>query len=297
MTWLLALASLCVSLPGADGPATLRAAGVTRLCDETTLASREPLPVPGVTARPGLASPTRIPWIVASGWRFMRHPQRQYVYDVPAGKGPLAVAEAFAYGVDAAVKIDRAEISAVATLLTFLERLPAADLPAVADLGIVDDGSAVVGEVMNLFARRNLLYEVVSSPSPRFKINVALGTPDYPREDAADPSAFALKIRRQLGDSERSLRVFGSEVVIGRLTAARGRARLHLINYGGRDIQGLRVHVRGMFPHGNGHSAEEGRFALQDHSTADGATEFSIPRLVTYAVIDLDASPTPGRPD
>lgn len=297
MTWLLAIAALCVYTPGADGVSRLRAAGMSRVCDEATLASREALPVPGVTARPGLASPTRIPWIVASGWRFVRHPQRKYVYDAPAGKGPLAVAEAFAYGVDAAVKIDPADVNPVAQLLKFLEGLPAAELPAVADLAIVDDGSAVVGEVMNLFARRNLLFDVVSSPSPRFTINVELGTPQYPRDEAADPSAFALKIRRLLTDDRRSLRVFGSEVVICRITATAGRVRVHLINYGGREIEGLRLRVRGNYPQGEAHVAGIGRAALQDHVAADDATEFSIPRLGTYAVIDLTGSATRGRPD
>ena len=36
---------------------------------------------------PGLASPTRSPWIVANGWRFARQPRPKFVYDLPAGKG------------------------------------------------------------------------------------------------------------------------------------------------------------------------------------------------------------------
>src|SRR5439155_7598300 len=119
-----------------------------------------------------------------------------YVYAVPAGKGALAMAEAFAYGADAALKIDPEDLGSVGAMLTFLEGLPAADLPAVADLAVVDDGSAVTGEVMNLLARRNLLFEVVRSPAARFRINVVLGGNEYPREEAADPSAFALTARR-----------------------------------------------------------------------------------------------------
>ena len=34
-------------------------------------------------------------------------------------------------------------------------------LPAMANIGIVDDGSDETGEVMNLMARRNLLFRVV----------------------------------------------------------------------------------------------------------------------------------------
>src|SRR5258708_29327311 len=130
-------------------------------------------------------------------------------------------------------------------MLTFLEGLPAADLPAIADLGVVDDGSAITGEVMNLLARRNLLYQVVKAPSATFRLNVAMGSRDYPVADAADPTAFALKIRRQLTDDQRALRAYGSEVVIARLTGGAGRIRLHLINYGGRGIEGRPAPGRG----------------------------------------------------
>ncbi len=87
---------------------------------------------------------------------------------------------------------------------------------------VVDDGSAVTGEVMNLLTRRNLPFRAVRAPSPDYRINIAIGTPEYPQADAANPSTFALKIRRQLTDDQRTLRVFGSEVVICRLTRRRG---------------------------------------------------------------------------
>jgi hypothetical protein len=143
---------------------------------------------------------------------------------------------------------------------------------------------------MNLLARRNLLYQVVKAPSARFRLNIAMGSREYPIEDAADPSAFALKIRRQLTDDQRTLRLYGSEVVIARLTGDAGRIRLHLINYGGREIEGLRLRVRGAYGTGDAYVAGTGRVALQDHVVADGATEFSLPRMATYAVIDLTAA-------
>jgi len=287
---LLALVLPCVySTADAGTRASLETAGVERICADSDLAGREALPAPGTAARAGVASPTRAPWIVASGWRFIRHPDAKYVYDVPAGKAALAAAEAFAYGADAALKIDPADLRSLGEMLKFLGALPPADLPAVSDLAIVDDGSEIAGEVMNLLARRNLLFEVVPAPSPRFRINVRIGTPEYPREEAADPSAFALKIRRQLTDDQRVLRVYGSEVVICRLTADAGRARLHLINYGGREIEGLRIRVRGAYRNGEARVAGVGRLALEDQIVASGATEFSLPRLTTYAVIDLVA--------
>jgi hypothetical protein len=287
----LALSLPCVySAADADNRARLKAAGVTHVCSDADLASRERLEVPGIQARAGVASPTRSPWIVANGWRVMRRPNAKYVYDVPAGKAALAAAEAFAYGADAALKIDAADLASAGAMFTFLERVPSVDLPAVADLAVVDDGSAITGEVMNLLARRNLLFQVVQAPSSQFRINVAVGSREYPREEAADPSAFALKIRRQLTDEQRSLRVYGSEVVIARLTGAAGRMRLHLINYGGRELEGLRVRVRGAYRGDEALVSGAGRLKLEDAVVADGATEFTLPRLTTYAVIDLNAA-------
>ncbi len=277
----------CVWTQDIESRGTLEAAGITRLCNEAELAPREALPTPGVVARANVASPTRSPWIVANGWRFIRHPERKYVYDVPAGKAALAAAEAFAYGADAVLKIDPTDAGNLGAMLRFLEELPAADLPLLADLGVVEDGSAVTGEVMNLLARRNLLFQVVPAPSSRFRINITMGAPEYPAEEAADPNAFALKIRRQLTDEQRSLRIYGSEVVICRLTGDPSRARLHLVNYGGREIEGLRVRLRGAYRSGEAHIAGAGRLALQDHIVAGGFTEVSVPRIATYAVIDL----------
>ena len=286
MTSLLLL--LCVYAAGGnDIRSSFESAGIKRICAETDLASRESLPVPGITARANLASPTRIPWIVANGWRFTRNPGGKYVYELPAGKAVLAAAEAHAYGVDVALKIDPSDAGPLGAMLTFLEGLPAGNLPVIADLAIVDDGSAVTGEVMNLLARRNLLYHIVTASSPRSPITITIGSPQYPREEAADPSAFALKIRRQLTDDQRTLRVFGSETVICRLTGDERHARLHLINYGGRDIEGLRIRIRGSYSSGTSHVVGVGRLPLQDHFIESGTTEFSVPRLTTYAVVDL----------
>jgi len=283
-----AIKRLCVAPERAD---SWRAAGFTvTAVSEAELTSREALPSPGIAPRAGLASPTRSPWIVANGWRFTRQPGAKYVYDVPAGRAALAAAEIFAYGADAVLKIDPADVGSLGEMLTFLEALPVVDLPAMSDVAIVDDGSAITGEVMNLLVRRNLLFRVLKPQSPRLEGTIVIGTPAYPREEAADPSAFALKIRRQLTDERRTLRVYGSEVVIGRLTGDAVRARLHLINYGGRDINGLGIRLRGTYADGEAHVAGAGRLPLQDHTVAGGATEFSVPRIVTYAVIDLRAS-------
>jgi len=306
---LLALALPCVYWPGGiESRATLEAADIKQICvtpdradswraagftvtplTDAELAARERVASPGTTPRPGVASPTRAPWIDANGWRFTRRPAAKYVYDVPAGKAALAAAEAFAYGADAVLKIDPADVASFGRMLAFAAALMPADLPPVADVGIVDDGSTLTGEVMNLLARRNLLFQVVQAPSSRFPITIRIGTPEYPREEAADPSAFAQKVRRQLTDERRALRVYGSEVIICRLTADAGRARLHLLNYGGREIDGLRIRLRGTYADGEAHVAGAGRLALEDRVVSGDTTEFTIPRITTYAVVDLRA--------
>src|SRR5262249_60245588 len=94
---------------------------------------------------------------------------------VAAGKATLAAAEAFTYGADALLKIDPADETSLGAMLAFLEGLPPVDLPPIADLAIVEDGTAITGEVMNLLARRNLLYEIVKAPSSRDRVTIALG--------------------------------------------------------------------------------------------------------------------------
>jgi hypothetical protein len=172
-------------------------------------------------------------------------------------------------------------------MMRFLAGLPPSDLPGVADLAVVDDGSAVVGEVLNLLTRRNLLYAVLPAPAAGYRLTVQLGAPEWPRSEAADPSAFALKVRRALTDAERSLRLYGSEVVIGRLCGDATRARLHLLNYGGREVTALRVRVRGLWPQARAHVGGRPESRLEEHSALDGATEFTLSAMGAYAAVDL----------
>jgi hypothetical protein len=248
---------------------------------------RESLQVPGIGQRAGVASPTRAPWINANGWRMVRKPAGKFSYNLSPGKAALAAAEAFAYGADAVLEIDPDDLASAGAMLSFLRGLAAVDLPPLADVAIVDDGSAITGEVMNLLARRNLLFEIAPTPKTTLPITIRIGSPEYPAAEAADPSAFALKIRRQLTDERRRLRVFGSELVIGRVTGDATRVRLHLINYGGREVEGLRVRLRGSYGDPEVQVAGAGRVTPQDVATADGAIEFTIPRMTTYAVVDL----------
>ncbi|MEO7789108.1 MAG: hypothetical protein ABIX28_05970 [Vicinamibacterales bacterium] len=291
---------------GVDSKPALDAVGVAQICvapeqvaawtatginatpvEAADLTARQALPVPGTAPRAGLASPTRAPWIVSNGWRMLRRPGGKYSYTVPAGRGALAAAEAAAYGLDALLQIDPVDLAAVAPILAFAAGLPSDDLPPVADLAVVDDGTEATGEVMNLLARRNLLFAPVSAGSSAYPLTIAVGSAASPLTEAADPSAFAQKVRSQLTDARRSLRIFGSEVVIGRLTGNGTRARLHLVNYGGRDIEGLRVRVRGTFRTIDASMPGAGTIAVTDVAIADGGTEFSLPRISVYAVVEM----------
>jgi len=305
LLWLAALPCLYWT-QGIESAPSLKAAGIERLCvpperaeawrgagfspvpiSEGDLAVRDALLAPGIKARADRASATRSPWVDANGWRFLRNPAGQYVYDLPTGRAALAAAEAYVYGADAVLKIDPADLESLGRMLRFLSQLPANELPDAADLAVVDDGSAPLGEVLNLLVRRNLLVKVVKAPTAEFGINVKLGTKEYPLKEAGEPSALALKVRRQLGDEQRALRIFGSEAVIGRLTHHGSRTRLHLLNYGGRDLDGLRVHLRGTFPEGVAYVEGAGRVGLQERTAVEDGTEFTVPRLGAYGVVDL----------
>jgi hypothetical protein len=280
----------------------LKALGLTSVSPlgPDSIAGCELLLVPGVAPRAGVASPTRTPWINANGWRYRKTAAAgkgiKFAYDVPPGRAALAAAEAYAYGYanGAAIKIDVTQKStpndlpALGAMVTFLSKLPAANLPDVADIGVIDDGSPLTAEVINLLSRRNLMFRMVKAPATDLKVNIKLGTKEYPEAEAANPSEFALKVRRQLTDDERSLRLYGSEVVIARYTADATKARLHLLNYGGRPTEGLRIRLRGMWKESANHiSGADSPTTLDGFTAADGWTEFTLPRLNTYAAIDL----------
>lgn len=301
--------SPCVYWTGSveDTAAALKSAAIARICvppdraeawraagfdvvptSDADLAARDAVPEPGIASRVDLVSSTRSPWVDANGWRFVRKPGGHFAYDVPVRRGALAAAEAIAYQADAVLKIDPADLLAVAEVLAFGSGVPAANLAAIADIGVVDDGTPEVGEVMNLLNRRNLLYEpIVGRSSRSHAVTVKLGTKKYPTKAADSPSEFALRIRHELTDDRRSLRVYGSEVVLARLTGDSRRRRLQLVNYGGREIQALRIRLRGSWKVDALRVAGKSDAAAQDVAVAKGATEFSIPEIGVYAVVDL----------
>jgi hypothetical protein len=248
---------------------------------------REKLLTPRIAGRANVASATRRPWIDANGWRFARNPAGKFYYDLPQGKAAMAIAEAFAYKADAILKIDPDDLTEAGAMLAFIKNLAGENYPPVADIGVIDDKSPEMGEVMNLLTRRNLLFNIVAAPAPQFRVNIKLGSKEYPKAEAADPSEFAQKIRQRLGDENRSLRVYGTETVICRLTGDGARARLHLLNYGGRDVDGLRLRLRSNYSRAEARAFGLGRVEPEDFVNDGTATEFSISRAGIYAVIDL----------
>src|SRR5262249_49733414 len=133
-------------------------------------------------------------------------------------------------------------------MLTFLKAQDQPALPAMANIGVVDDRSPVMDEVLNMLTRRNLLYRVVTEPDPKLDLNVQLGTPDFPREAAANPSDFAARVREKLGDDKRLVRVYGSNTAIAYLTAEGKRARLVLLSYSrNRKQEDVRIRILGHY--------------------------------------------------
>jgi hypothetical protein len=257
---------------------------------QAELKGRSKLPAPRIAERANVASATRRPWIDANGWRFVRHPAGKFYYDLPRGRSAMALAETFAYKAGAVLKIDPADLREAGAMLAFINSLPGESYPPTADIGVIDDGSPETGELMNLLTRRNLLFKIISAPAPQFRVNIKLGSKEYPKAAAADPSAFAQKIRQMLGDENRSLRVYGSETVICRLTGDGPRARLHILNYGGREIYGLRARVRGNYSRVEARVFGLGRVEPDDFVNDETAAEFSIPKMGIYAVVDLARS-------
>lgn len=269
----------------------LLAAILPALASAPADASAVRLDVPKVEYRTNEASASRSPWMDANGWRMLREPSRRYYYDVPAASAALAAAEAFAYGAHAEIRTDSAGADVFERMLRFLRGIRDRDLPAMANIGVIEDGSAETGELMNMLSRRNLLFRIVAAPDPKLEVNVRLGSGEYPRSEAADPSRLAQRIRAELTDERRLLRLYGSEVVIARLMGASEGVRIHLLNYAGRPVTGLRVRVLGRFAHGEIAAFGKPDLKLEDLTTLEGATEFTVPEMSTYAVIDLSRGP------
>jgi hypothetical protein len=137
--------------------------------------------------------------------------------------------------------------------------------------------------------RGNLQFRIVTAPDPRLKLNVKLGSKEYPLEAAKNPKMTTSQIRSNLTDDKRTVRIYGTAVVVARLTESGGKARLHLLNYAGaaRKVNGVRVRILGRYPNHKVAADDTPGAELQDYTADATATEFTLPELKTYAVIDL----------
>jgi hypothetical protein len=244
-------------------------------------ASREQVPEPHIEVSASVASATRSPWITANGYRYLWRPKGRYFCDAPPGTGALAMAEAFAYQADVAVKIDPEERPAVERLRAMLAAMPRETGETVGDLIVVDDGAEELEEICNLMSRKNLLYRVAKAPDPRARINIRVGSKECPKDLAGDPEKFSLRMRERLGQG-RLLRIWGAETVLGRVTRQGRGLRVHLLHYGNGTLEGIRLRVRGNFNGGRLWAAEFPDARL------DGGVEFYLPAIAAYAAIDLE---------
>jgi hypothetical protein len=141
---------------------------------------------------------------------------------------------------------------------------------------------------MNLLVRRNLLFRVVPGPDPKLDLTVKFGSAEYPNSQK-DPSILEQAVRSNLTDEKRLIRIYGSEVVIARLTGGNGHLRVHLLNYAAsaRPVRGLRVSIQGMYPKHRIAAFRVPDAKLLDYDAKSGRTEFTIPNLREYTVVDL----------
>ncbi|HEX4229352.1 MAG TPA: hypothetical protein VHZ07_11835 [Bryobacteraceae bacterium] len=248
------------------------------------------LPAPGITYHMNQASASRVPWIDSNGWRFMRQPHARFFYDVNGATAALAAAEAFCYGSSALVQTGQSGLAPLAAMLKFLAATGQTAEPEVADIGFIDDGSAIDAEVMNLLVRDNLLFRIVRAPNPNLKLTVRIGSKKYPANEAKNPDLMEHKIRANLGDERRLIRLYGTSIVVARVTGKPGKLRLHLLNYGagkGARVAEFRVRILGRYSKVQLHSFDSPDDHVVDYSPGADATEFTIPGLKVYAVVDL----------
>lgn len=245
---------------------------------------------PSLAAMPANESgATRRQWVNSNGWRFLRNPLGDYVYDAPGDAAALAAAESFMFGAKAVIRTDNDGVAAFGSMLTLLRTLDGPRNPPLGNIGFIDDGTEASAEFMNLLVRRNLLFKVVAKPDPKMAINVKLGAADYPQSEAGQPNLLAERVRDNLTDERRILRIYGNEDIVGRLEGSGGAARLYLLNYGGtkQPVHGVRIRVQGRFPRQKAVIAGDRQPELKDVRVLNGATEFTITKLDTLAVVDL----------
>lgn len=245
---------------------------------------------PGVDYHAGVAGATAAPWINSNLWRMIRDRDHSFKYEVAPPLLPLAEAEAYAGGAQSYFRVKRENLEDFAAPYRVLQELDGPPLRDRTNFDLVDDHSPELEEIMNLLARRNLLFQVVAAPAADGRMRVQVGAPDYPKSAAEDPSLFAAMVRSRIGDANRLVRLYGSETTLVRMSGDEHHARLHLLQYGRNPAHGLRVRVLGRYPRVYLRVFGQKFVPAQDVAVDGAATEFSIPELRNFAVADLEAS-------
>jgi hypothetical protein len=277
-----------VAVPASQVDSWKRVSGIT--AEAANVQSAIKLPSPGVSFHMSEASASRVPWVNSNGWQFIRKPDGRFYYDVTGNAAALAAAEAFCYDAHALVRTDASGLQPFADMLKFLGTIPPAAGPAVADIGFVDDGSAVDAEAMNLLVRDNLLFRIVHSPEPGLKLTVRIGSKEYPEQEARNPNVLEHKIRTNLTDAQRTIRIYGISVVVARVTGSPGRLHIQFLNYGaarGTRVGTFRVRILGRYAKAQLHSFGNSADHPMDYTLEPDATEFTVPELKVYTAVDL----------
>ena len=248
---------------------------------------------PSIRNVPNEAQATTAPWIDSNAWRFQRGLAKAHYLKLPRGSAALAAAEAFTFGVDAILNPDVADAQELGNMLRFLRLQAQPPMPPMANIGIVDDRSPAMDEVLNMLTRRNLLYRVVPAPDRKLDLTVQLGSRDFPREAASNPSEFAARVRAKLGDDRRLVRVYGTSTVLVRLTGDARKARLYILDFSRNRNQqnqpGVRLRVLGRYqPVRFAAYGVRADAALADITHPDKATEFTLPAPSIISIIDLN---------
>ena len=140
-----------------------------------------------------VAQSTTAPWIDSNAWRIKRGLRKLNYAKLAAGSSPLAAAEAFTFGVDAILNPEPADVEELGQMLQFLKEAPARSLPEMVNIGVVDGKSLLLGEVLNLPSRRNLLQG--GEARPTLDLTVQLGSAEFPEQAAANLEDFAAQVR------------------------------------------------------------------------------------------------------
>lgn len=257
---------------------------------DTETAGMEKVSAPRVRVIRDEAAATGVPWVDSNAWRYQLGLQRAFYSELPERTGALALAEAYSYGVEAAFTPNELDHARVKEMAAFLKTLPPVAGTSKADIGLVKTSSENLEEVANLMTRRNLLYRAVAAPDPKLALNIKLGTPEFPESEAAEPYEFASKVRGLLTDAKRSIRLYNTSVVLVRLVEHAGGARLYLLNYATHPAKDVQVRVLGNYGSADLHAFGTQLQRIRDFTHLQGGTEFVIPEVNTFAVVDLTKS-------